>query len=84
VPRYLAETYMPRARAADAAAARRRARSAARELSRQGTIVRHVRTTLLPEDETCFHVFVAESHEDVADACRRAGLGSPRIVPVLE
>jgi hypothetical protein len=46
--------------------------------------VRYVRTTLLPGDETCFHVFEAASEEAVAETCRRAGLGSPRIVPALE
>ncbi len=81
---YLVETYMPRAQAVNAAAAGQRARAAARELSRLGACVSYVRTTLLPGDETCFHVFVADSEEAVAEACRRAGLGSPRIVPALE
>ena len=84
MPSYLVETYLPRAQAVDAAAAGQRARAAARELSRLGACVSYVRTTLLPGDETCFHVFVADSEEAVAEACRRAGLGSPRIVPALE
>jgi uncharacterized protein DUF4242 len=84
VPSYLVETYIPKALALDASAAGRRARAAALELSRAGAPVRYVRTTLLPGDETCFHVFVADSEEAVAEACRRAGLGSPRIVPALE
>jgi hypothetical protein len=84
VPSYLVETYVPRALALDAAAAGQRARAAARELSRRGASVRYVRTTLLPGDETCFHLFVADSLETVADTCRRAGLDSPRIVPALE
>jgi hypothetical protein len=84
VPRYLVEIYLPKSLALDAAAAGRRARAAASELSRQGVSVRYVRTTLLPGDETCFHVFVADSEETVAHACRRAGLDSPRIVPALE
>jgi hypothetical protein len=40
--------------------------------------------TFLPRDETCFHVFVADSETAVADVCRQAGLRSPRIVPALE
>jgi len=55
--RFLAETYVPRSRAGDSSRAARCARAAAEQLSREGTSVRHVRTTLLPEDETCFHVF---------------------------
>jgi hypothetical protein len=84
VPSYLVETYVPRAHAVDAPTAGRRARAAALEVSRAGASVRYVRTTLLPGDETCFHVFVADSEEAVAEACRLAGLGSPRIVPALE
>lgn len=84
MPSYLVELYMPTVLAVDAAAAGRRAREAARELSCEGASVRYVRTTLLPDDETCFHVFVADSREAVAEACRRAGLGSPRIVLALE
>ena len=81
---YLVETYVPGTQAQDARAAGRRARAAARKLSREGVSVRYIRTTLLPEDETCFHVFEADSHHAVAEACRLAGLEAPRIVPAVE
>ena len=77
MPSYLVETYVPKARQDDA-------RAAARELSRIDASIRYVRMTLLPGDETCFHLVVADSEEAVAEACRRAGLGSPRIVPAVE
>jgi hypothetical protein len=57
---------------------------AARQLSREGEPVRYLRTTLLPEDETCLHLFEAASEEAVAEVCRRAGLGTPRIVRAVE
>lgn len=81
---YLVEIYLPGTQAQDARAAGRRARAAARKLSREGVAVRYVRTTLLPGDETCFHVFDAASHDEVAEACRLAGLETPRIVPAIE
>jgi hypothetical protein len=84
MPRYLVETYVPQSRAGDARAAAQRARAAARQLSGQGEPVRYVRTTLLPVDETCFHVFDAASEEAVAEACRLAWLGTPRIVRAIE
>ena len=84
MPSYLVEMYVPKIREDGARAAGRRAREAARELSREGVAVRYVRTTLLPGDETCFHVFEAPSEEAVAEACRRAELGVPRIVPAVE
>lgn len=84
VASYLVETYVPGVLAQDARAAGRRARAAARQLSRQGLAVRYVRTTLLPGDETCFHIFEAVSPDAVAEACRLAGLEAPRIVPAVE
>jgi len=84
VPSYLVETYVPGTQAQDARAAARRARAAARQLSRQGVAVRYVRTTLVPGDETCFYVFEAASYDAVAEACRIAGLETPRIVPAVE
>jgi hypothetical protein len=84
VPSYLVETYVPKARPDDARAAGWCVRAAARELARGGEPIRYVRMTFLPGDETCFHVLVADTAESVAEACRRAGLASPRIVPALE
>jgi hypothetical protein len=82
--RYLVETYVPQTHAREARAAAQRARAAARQLSRQGEVVRYVRTTLLPGDETCFHVFDAPSEDAVAEACRLAWLETPRIVRAIE
>ena len=52
--------------------------------SGEGEPVRYVRTTFLPDDETCFHVFVADSAETVDKVCRRAGLGRVRIALAVE
>jgi hypothetical protein len=84
MPKYLVETYVPRRDADAARAAGRRARAAARQLSGEGKSVRYVRTTFLPRDETCFHIFEAASEEAVTEVCRRAEVDSPRIVPALE
>jgi hypothetical protein len=84
MPTYLVETYMPRSRAREARAAGRRARAAAEELSREGSPVRYLRTTFLPGDETCFHLFEASSADAVEEVSRRARLGGARIVLVVE
>jgi hypothetical protein len=84
MPSYLVETYVPRSRAADARTTADRARTIAERLSRGGTPVRYVRTTFLPGDETCFHLFEAGSEEAVGEVCRQAGIGSARIVPAVE
>lgn len=84
MPTYLVEAYMPRSHAQEARAAGRRAHAAAEELSRKGTPVRYVRTTFLPDDETCFHVFKAVSANAVEEVARRAELGRARVVPAIE
>ncbi len=84
MPRYLVEAYIPHSRAEEALAAGRRARARARELSLEGSYVRHVRTTFLPDDETCFHFFEASSVQVVDEVCRRAEIDSQRIVPTVE
>lgn len=84
MPSYIVETYVPRAQSGDAPAAGRRARAAAEELSGEGRPIRYVRTTLLPDDETCFHVFEASTSETVDELCRRADLGHVRVVGAVE
>ena len=84
MPSYLVETYVPQSQADEIRITARRARAIAKALSRGGTPVRYVRTTFLPEDETCFHVFEAASEDAVGEVCRRAGIGSARIVPAVE
>ena len=84
VQSYLVEVYVPRSGMRDAGGADPRARAAAEQLAREGLLLRYVRTTYVPDDETCFHVFEAASEEIVREACRRAAFGSPRIVPVME
>lgn len=84
VPRYLVETYVPKQQADDASASGQRARAAAQQLSEEGASVRYIRTTFLPGDETCFHFFEATSEEAVSEVCRRAGIGSGRIVAAVE
>jgi hypothetical protein len=81
---YLVEVYVPRARGRDASAAARRLREAVAELSERGTPIRHVRTTFLPDDETCFHLVEAASSDVVGEVCQRAGLGHVRIVVAVE
>jgi hypothetical protein len=54
------------------------------EAAIEGIAVRYVRTTFLPDDETCFHIFESASEDAVGEACRRAGIRSGRIVPAVE
>ena len=84
MPSHLVEVFVPRSRLQDARAAGQRARVIAVRLSLEGVPIRYVRTTFVPDDETCFHFFDAASEEAVGEVCRRAGIGSARIVAALE
>jgi hypothetical protein len=84
VQRYLVELYLPGLRAYEARAMRRRAQAAAVALAHEGMPIRYIRTTYLPDDETCFHVFEARSTDIVEEVGRRAQLGRGRVVPAVE
>jgi hypothetical protein len=83
VPSYLIETYLPRGGRGERAARERRARSAAEELTGQGTRVSFDRTIHVPEDEICFFVFDAPSSRDAALAAQLAELGPLRVVEAV-
>jgi hypothetical protein len=75
VPSYLVEAYLPRDAAPEPRLRRWRTR---------GVPIRYVRTTYLPDDETCFHVFEAASSDIVEAAGRRTEPGRARVVPTVE
>jgi hypothetical protein len=83
VPSYLAETFLARGDAGERVARERRARSAADELTREGTRVRFDRSIHVPDDEICFFVFDAPSAREVALAAQRAGLEPLRVVEAI-
>jgi hypothetical protein len=83
VPSYLVETYLTRSRAGEQPALERRARSAAEELTQEGTQVRLERSLYVPEDEICFFVFDAPLAREAARAAQRAGLDPVRVVEAI-
>jgi hypothetical protein len=83
MPSYLVETFLPRGAADERMARERRARSAAEELTRQGTRVRFDRTIHVPEDEICFFVFDARSGREAALVAQEAALEPLRVVEAV-
>jgi hypothetical protein len=61
-----------------------RARAAAEELAREGAQIRHVRSTVVPDDEMCLLVYEAPNRELALEATRRAGVTSERILEAIE
>lgn len=84
LPTYLVEAYVPKSHAEDAAGGGHRVSAAAEQVSTEGMPIRYVRTTFLPDDETCFHVLEAATAAAVEEVCRRAALGRVRVVFAIE
>jgi hypothetical protein len=80
---YVVEQYVPAAEASLAETAER-VRLAADELAREGRSVRYLRSIVIPDDDTCFHVFEGSCADDVREASRRAALDYDRIVEALQ
>jgi hypothetical protein len=82
MPSYLLELYVPRTCSVpEAFAAARSIEDAAR---RYGLELRYVRTLLVVEDETCFHVFEAPSREVLDASLDRAGVREARITETIQ
>ena len=56
---------------------------AAEQLAREGLSVRFLGSIFVPEDETCFYLYRAQSAEDVRIAATRAGLVFDRVREVV-
>lgn len=80
---YLGEAYLPRSRAAALDEAVKRLQASAGPAD-GAPAVRYVRSTFVPEDETCFHIFEADSAEAVRKAGERASVTFDRIVEAVE
>ncbi len=76
---FLLECYVARASGASIERGEERARVAADELVREGIAIRLLRSIFVPEDETCFYLYEAETVEAVREAARRAALPFERI-----
>ena len=83
MPRFLVETYLARGAAGERQARERRARSAAEDMTRQGTRVRFERSIHVPEDEICFFTFTAASGREATLVAERAGLEPLRVVEAI-
>jgi hypothetical protein len=80
---FAAEQYLS---GTDVDAAERRAsvaRLAAERLTREGTPIEFVRSIFLPEDETCIHIYRADSIQAVQQVAARALLRFERVSEAL-
>jgi hypothetical protein len=80
---FLVEVYTPRLDGAALAKLVARLEAAAEAMSAEIPVT-YLRSIHVPEDETCFHLFEAESAEVVYEAGRRAGLTFDRVAAAVE
>jgi len=79
--KYLAELYLARRTGLGVDTIAARLREAVEEISAAGTHVVFLQSIYVPDDETWFGLFEAESTDAVEEAARRAGLSCERIAP---
>ena len=76
---FIAETFVPRERSDEVAVVSERLAGLDDAMP-----VRYVRTTFVPGDEVCFHVFEAESADDVKRVADRLGIELDRVAEARE
>jgi hypothetical protein len=81
--RFLVETYLGRGAAGERAAREGRARSAAEQMTREGTRVRFEQWIHVLEDEICFFAFDAPSRRSAVLVAERAELAPLRVVEAI-
>ena len=81
MPNFVVERYRPSSDPDSLSVVADRLTAGARKVSVDGGSVRYVDTIFLPGDETCLHVFEADSEADVRAVARHAGIEVDRIVP---
>jgi hypothetical protein len=80
---FIVERYLP---GLDRAALQRsldQLEQAVAEMRGEGTAVRYLGSTIVPDDEACFCQFEASAAADIAEANRRAGVPFDRIVDAV-
>ena len=81
---FLLELYVSRSAETVARTVSERARAAAEELTRAGTPVCCLRAIFVPDDETCFLLYEADSIGAVCEAACRAGFPYDRIAEAYD
>jgi hypothetical protein len=83
VTEFLVEVYLPRGGGDGLELRTAQARTAAEELTGEGTPVTFLHSIFVPEDETCFFLYEAVSADDVREVVRRAALPLEHVAEAL-
>jgi hypothetical protein len=80
---YVVERYLPGVSSSELERVLDGLRRTTREMRGEGTPVRYLGSTIVPEDEACFCQFEGPSQAAVAEANGRAAVAFDRIVPAI-
>ena len=80
---FLVETYAPSPREAELEKVICRAQHAAEAALREGLVVEHLSSYLVPEVEMCFHVFEGPNAAAITYVAEQAGIDVERIVETV-
>ncbi|HEV8065022.1 MAG TPA: nickel-binding protein [Acidimicrobiales bacterium] len=83
MPEFLVEVYVSPATGSLPTQQYQDVSAAVEEMTGEGTHVRLVRSILVPEDETCFYLFQAQTGDAVREAAARAGLRFERVMEAV-
>jgi hypothetical protein len=83
LPTYMVERYLPSPTSERLTRDVDRATEAADHMTTEGTAVRYLRSTYLPQDDMCFYLFEAPSARAVAETMERAGIACERITEAI-
>ena len=85
MPTFIAETFVPASRADDVQTTTDRLSQLERDGSRAADVrVTYIRSTFVPGDEVCFHIFEADAADDVVRAATSLGVRLDRVSEARE
>jgi Nickel responsive protein SCO4226-like len=84
MPSFIVEQYLPGVTLDQVLAAAARAKHASARLSGGGVPVRYLRTTYIPEDESCFSTFEGPDASSIRDVNEIAEIPFERIVEAVD
>jgi hypothetical protein len=80
---FVLEVYLPSADGGALEKASASARAGAEDLNAEGCRVAFLHAIYVPDDQTCFYVYEADSADEVREAARRAQMPYGRVVAAV-
>jgi hypothetical protein len=81
---YMVERSLPGISMDQLAAAQRRAIDTASEMTAQGTPVRYIRSTFVPDSGKCMCLFAADGEDEVRLLNEKAGIPFDKVTPAMD